>query len=88
MERTLCVVAIWPWSDLADLQDPSTSMQWDVPSPYVGDTSKMVVNTNNLGGNGDVTFALQNLLMVAFGQRLLRSNFRQLLATRSPPPCL
>ena len=57
--------ASWPLALVGprvDLQDPSTSMQWDVPSPYVGDTSKMVVNTNNLGGNGDVTFALQELV--------------------------
>ena len=57
--------ASWPLALVGprvDLQDPSTTMQWDVPSPYVGVTSKMVVNTNNLGGNGDVTFALQQLV--------------------------
>ena len=64
--------ASWPLALVGprvDLQDPSTSMQWDVPSPYVGDTSKMVVNTNNLGGNVMSPLLSRNLLMVASGQR-------------------
>ena len=45
-----------------DLQDVSTTLQWDVPTPYEGDTAKMQVSTNNLGGNGAVSFALQELV--------------------------
>ncbi len=57
--------ASWPLALLGprvDLQDASTSMQWDVPSPYEGETATMVVNTQNLGGNGMVEFALQQLV--------------------------
>ena len=57
--------ASWPLALVGpriDLQDESTTLQWDVPSPYVGDTAKMVVQTTNLGGNGDVSFALQELV--------------------------
>ena len=57
--------ASWPLALVGpriDLQDESTTLQWDVPSPYVGDTAMMVVQTTNLGGNGDVSFALQELV--------------------------
>jgi hypothetical protein len=57
--------ASWPMALLGprvDLQDESTSLQWDVPSPYVGDTAKMLISTKNLGGNGNVVFALQELV--------------------------
>ena len=57
--------ASWPLALVGpriDLQDESTTLQWDVPSPYVGDTATMVVQTTNLGGNGDVSFALQELV--------------------------
>lgn len=57
--------ASWPMALLGprvDLQDEATSLQWDVPSPYVGDTAKMLISTKNLGGNGNVSFALQELV--------------------------
>ena len=57
--------ASWPMALLGprvDLQDESTSLQWDVPSPYVGDTANMLITTKNLGGNGNVVFALQELV--------------------------
>ena len=57
--------ASWPMALLGprvDLQDESTSLQWDVPSPYVGDTAKMLISAENLGGNGNVAFALQELV--------------------------
>ena len=61
--------ASWPLSLLGpriDLQDEGTSLQWDVPSPYVGETAVMVVNSKNLGGNGNVEFALQQLVDGSF----------------------
>ena len=57
--------ASWPLALVGpriDLQDASTTLQWDVPSPYEGDTANMLVSTNNLGGNGAVAFALQELV--------------------------
>ena len=57
--------ASWPMALVGpriDLQDEATTLQWDVPSPFEGETAKMVVNANNLGGNGNVTFALQELI--------------------------
>ena len=57
--------ASWPMALVGpriDLQDEATTLQWDVPSPFEGETAKMVVNANNLGGNGNVTFALQELV--------------------------
>jgi hypothetical protein len=57
--------ASWPLALVGpriDLQDEATTLQWDVPSPYEGDTAKMVVKATNLGGNGDVSFALQELV--------------------------
>ena len=57
--------ASWPLALLGprvDLQHESTSLQWDTPSPYVGDTAKMMVQTDNLGGKGNVEFALQQLV--------------------------
>jgi len=57
--------ASWPMALLGpriDLQDEDTSLQWDVPSPYEGDTAKMLVSAKNLGGNGNVVFALQELV--------------------------
>ncbi|MGB1485406.1 MAG: hypothetical protein ACPG9E_05390, partial [Poseidonia sp.] len=58
-------IASWPLALVGprvDLQHESTTLQWDVPSPYEGDTSKMIVTTENLGGNGNVVFALQELV--------------------------
>ena len=55
----------WPMALLGprvDLQHENTSLQWDVPSPYRGNNATMVVNTPNLGGDGDVMFALQELV--------------------------
>ena len=55
----------WPMALLGprvDLQHENTSLQWDVPSPYRGNNATMVVNTPNLGGDGDVVFALQELV--------------------------
>ena len=57
--------ASWPLALLGprvDLQHEATSMQWDVPSPYEGDMATMVVKADNLGGNGVVEFALQQLV--------------------------
>ncbi|MEC7443365.1 MAG: hypothetical protein VX996_00065, partial [Candidatus Thermoplasmatota archaeon] len=57
--------ASWPMALVGpriDLQDEATTLQWDVPSPFEGETAKMIVNANNLGGNGNVTFALQELV--------------------------
>ena len=57
--------ASWPLALLGprlDLQHESTTMQWDVPTPYEGDTATMFVKTDNLGGNGYVEFALQQLV--------------------------
>ena len=55
----------WPLALLGprfDLQDEATTLQWDVPSPYVGETATMVVSAKNLGGNGLAEFALQQLV--------------------------
>ena len=55
----------WPMALLGprvDLQHENTTLQWDVPSPYRGNNATMVVNTPNLGGDGDVMFALQELV--------------------------
>ena len=53
----------WRWLDHAlTCKMRPTTLQWDVPSPFEGETAKMVVNANNLGGNGNVTFALQELV--------------------------
>ena len=55
----------WPMALLGpriDLQHQNTSLQWDVPSPYQGNTATMVVSTSNLGGEGHVVFALQELV--------------------------
>ena len=57
--------ASWPMALVGpriDLQHEATSLQWDVPSPYEGETAKMLVNVDNLGGNGKVAFALQELV--------------------------
>ena len=57
--------ATWPLALLGpsvDLQHESTVMQWDNPSPYEGESASMVVTTQNLGGDGAVTFALQRLV--------------------------
>ena len=45
-----------------DLQHEATSLQWDTPSPYEGETAKMMVKVDNLGGSGQVAFALQELV--------------------------
>ena len=58
-------IASWPLALVGprvDLQHDSTKLQWDIPSPYEGETSKMLVTTDNLGGNGNVVFALQELV--------------------------
>ena len=55
----------WPLALLGprfDLKDEATTLQWDVPSPYVGETATMVVSAKNLGGNGLAEFALQQLV--------------------------
>ena len=57
--------ASWPLALLGpsvDLQHESTTLQWDLPSPYEGETATMMVKTLNLGGNGQVEFALQQLV--------------------------
>jgi hypothetical protein len=57
--------ASWPLALLGpsiDLQDEATKLQWDNPSPYAGETATMVVTATNLGGNGMVEFALQELV--------------------------
>jgi hypothetical protein len=55
-------LASWPLALLGpriDLQDEGTRLQWDNPSPYEGEQATMVVTATNLGGNGQVEFALQ-----------------------------
>ena len=57
--------AAWPLALLGpsvNLQDETTKLQWDNPSPYSGETATMVVSATNLGGNGMVEFALQELV--------------------------
>ena len=57
--------ASWPMALVGprvDLQHEATSLQWDTPSPYEGETAKMMVKVDNLGGNGQVAFALQELV--------------------------
>ena len=57
--------ASWPLALLGpsiDLQDEATKLQWNNPSPYAGETATMVVTATNLGGNGMVEFALQELV--------------------------
>tara|TARA_B100000900_G_scaffold346589_2_gene311418 strand:+ start:3119 stop:8527 length:5409 start_codon:yes stop_codon:yes gene_type:complete len=55
----------WPMALIGpriDLQDEGTSLQWDTPSPYVGDTANMLITVENLGGNGNVVFGIQELV--------------------------
>ena len=57
--------ATWPMALVGprvDLQHEATSLQWDTPSPYEGETAKMMVKVDNLGGSGQVSFALQELV--------------------------
>ena len=57
--------ASWPMALVGprvDLQHEATSLQWDTPSPYEGETAKMMVKVDNLGGSGQVAFALQELV--------------------------
>ena len=58
-------VATWPLAILGpqiNFQDVSSSLSWDVPSPYEGDRANMMVDAMNTGGNGKITFALQQLV--------------------------
>ena len=58
-------VATWPLAILGpqiNLQDSSSSLSWDVPSPYEGERANMMVEATNNGGNGKVVFALQQLV--------------------------
>ncbi|MBQ70380.1 MAG: hypothetical protein CMA65_02690 [Euryarchaeota archaeon] len=83
--------ASWPLALLGpriDLQDESTVMQWDNPSPYEGESASMVVTTKNLAGEGDVTFALQRLVDGGFwstsSQVALQVSEGQLLSASLP----
>ena len=61
--------ASWPLSltgPRVDLQDSSTVLSWDTPSPYQGDSATMNIQTDNLGGNGRLAFALQRLTSGGF----------------------
>jgi hypothetical protein len=57
--------ASWPLALLGprvDLQHENTTLQWNNPSPYEGESALMFVAADNLAGDGDVTFALQRLV--------------------------
>jgi hypothetical protein len=61
--------ASWPLALLGpriDLQHEASNLQWDIPSPYEGETATLVVETENLGGNGLVDYALQKLVEGGF----------------------
>ena len=46
----------------SDIDDEAVYRQWDNTSPYDGETATMIVTDSNLGGNGMVEFALQELV--------------------------
>ncbi len=61
--------ASWPLALLGpriDLQHEASSLQWDIPSPYEGETATLFVETENLGGSGQVEYALQTLVEGGF----------------------
>ena len=57
--------ATWPLALLGprvDLHDENSKLQWSNPSPVENEATSMVVEVKNLGGNGEVSFALQRLI--------------------------
>ena len=80
----------WPMALLGprvDLQHENTTLQWDVPSPYRGNNATMVVNTPNLGGDGDVMFALQELVDGGFWATVATVGLKPRVAPRWSPRC-
>jgi hypothetical protein len=83
--------ASWPLALLGprvDLQHENTTLQWDNPSPYEGESASMFVTADNLASDGDVTFALQRLVDGGFWSTTsevnLEANAGQILQVSLP----